>query len=67
MHTGDDMNKYLFFLVRERPAGGLITELYDEDDIVVSSSAYLTKGCNAIYSKLYACPTSDEQQREYGE
>ena len=41
MQFGDTMNIFFFSLVREWPVGGLITELYDENKIVVSLSADL--------------------------
>lgn len=37
MRSGNRMNKYIFSFVKERPPEGLITKLYEEDDIVVSS------------------------------
>lgn len=37
MKYGDKMNKYFISLVKECMVGGLITELYDEDDTIVSS------------------------------
>lgn len=58
------MSKYLFSSVREQPA--VITELYDEDDIVMSSSANLAKVRNSFYSKLYECLALDKLWREYG-
>lgn len=42
-------------------------QIYDENNIVVSSSADLTRVCNSCYSKLYVYPTSDEKQKEHGE
>lgn len=42
-------------------------ELYDKDDTCVSLIADLTKVSNSFHSKLYACPTWEEQRREYGE
>ena len=53
--------------MREWPAGWLITKLFDEDGAFVSSSADLAKVCNSFYSKLYACPKSNEQRREFEE
>ena len=41
MKSRDRMNKYLFSSVKGHPIGGLIMELYDEDDTFVSSSANL--------------------------
>jgi hypothetical protein len=61
MKLGDWMNKYLFFLVKERPAEGLIIELYDDETNVLSSSADLARMCDALYSKLYAKPIPDGQ------
>lgn len=65
MESGDRMSKHFFSSVRERPAGGLITELYDEDNTIASSSANLAKVCNSFYSKLYACPVQNEQRHEH--
>lgn len=67
MQFGDRMNKHLFSSLRERSAGALITSLYDEDNTIVSSSADLTRVFNSFYSKLYANPSLDEQQKEYEE
>ena len=61
MKLGDWMNKYLFSLVKERPAGGLIIELYDDETNVVSSSADLARMCDTLYSKLYAKHVPDGQ------
>lgn len=60
------MNKHFFSSIKEWSAAGRITELYDEDDIVVSSSMDLTRVCNSCYSKLYVYPISNEKQKEYG-
>jgi hypothetical protein len=53
--------EYLFFLVKECPTGGLITELCDEDDIGVYSSVDLSRNCNIFYTKLYISPPHDAQ------
>lgn len=61
------MSKHFFSSVKERPVGGLITELYNEDNTTVSSSTDLAKVCNSFYSKLYARTVVDEQQQEHME
>lgn len=43
--------------------GGLITKLYDEAYMVVSSSADLAWVCNAFYPKLYIGLDPDEQRQ----
>lgn len=60
MQSGDRMNKYFFSSVKERPASGLITELFDEDNTTISSSADLARVCNSLYSNLYVWPVMDE-------
>ena len=47
--------------------GGLITELYNEDNTTISSSTDLAKVCNSFYSKFYARPVVDEQRQEHME
>lgn len=61
------MNEYFFSSVKERPAGVLITELYDEDNTTISSSADLARVCNSFYSNLYMRLVMDEQQHEHEE
>lgn len=67
MQLGDIMNKFFFSSVRKRPAGGLITELYYEDNTTISSSADLGRVCNSFYSNLYACLDMDEQWQVHEE
>lgn len=43
MQSRDRMNRHFFSSVKEPPAGGLITKLYDEDNVVVFSSADLAR------------------------
>jgi hypothetical protein len=43
--------------------GGRIPNLYNEDDIVVSSSANLAPMCNIFYSKLYTSLVPDELKK----
>jgi len=43
--------------------GGHIPNLYNEDDIVVSSSANLAPMCNIFYSKLYTSLVPDELKK----
>lgn len=57
------MTKYLFSSIKECPLGGRIPNLYNEDDIVVSSSANLAHVCNIFYSKLYASLVPDELKK----
>lgn len=64
MKSEDRMDKYIFSLVKEHMAGGLITELFDKDDTLVSSQADLAKVCNTFYSKLNAYPTTDTHREE---
>ena len=59
MESRDRMTKHLFSSIRERPAGRLITELYDEDNTIISSSVNLVQVWNSFYSKLYACPVQE--------
>lgn len=47
-----------------RPARGLITELYDENDTLVSSRADLARVCNSFFSKLHDIPTLNERRDE---
>lgn len=42
--------------------GGLIMELYDEDNTIVFLSVDLARACNFFYSKLYACPILEEEE-----
>jgi hypothetical protein len=64
MKSGDRKNKYFSSLVKERLVGGFITKLYDEDDMLVSSLAYIAKVCNTFYSKLHAYPTPYAHREE---
>lgn len=41
-------------IIKEQLVGGLIYELYDEDDTIVFYSADLAHVCNEFHSKLYA-------------
>lgn len=49
MKSGDRMNKYFFFSIKERLEGlNFITELYDEDDAIVFISMDLGYVCNSF-------------------
>ena len=52
-----------FFLssFEEHPTSGLITKLYNDDEIVVSSRADLACFCNSFYSKIYSTLEADGQ------
>ena len=65
MKSRDMVNKYFFSLVKECLVGGLITDLYDEDDIVVSSSMDLAWVYNTFYSKLYASLAPNERKGKF--
>lgn len=52
-------------MVKERPVGGLIIELCDEDDIVVLLSMDLAWACNIFYSKLYASLVPNERKGKF--
>ena len=56
------MNNFFPSSVKEHPAGGLITELYDEDDTKALSGADLVRVCNTFYSKLHATPLPNERR-----
>lgn len=45
--------------------GGLIIELYDEDDIVVLSNMDFVWACNIFYSKLYASLVPNERNGKF--
>lgn len=60
MQSGDKMNIH-FFSMREQPVGGLIMELYNEDNTIFLLSAYVVRVCKFFNLKLYASPSLDEQ------
>ena len=61
----DRMNKDFFSLVKARPARGLIPELFDKNDIVISSSVDLARVYKTFYSKLYATLVSMSNRRKF--
>ena len=65
MKSGDRMNKYFFSLIKERSVGGLIPELHDENDIMISSSADLGRVYKIFYSNLYATLVSLSNRRKF--
>lgn len=65
MQIGDRMNTHFFYSVWEWLPGGLITTLFDEDNIFVSSRTNVDRICKFLNSKLQARPVLDEQQKEY--
>ena len=64
MEFGDRMNKLFFSSFKEHPIGGLITKLYNEDEIVVSSRANLARIWSSFYPKLYSPPEADGQRED---
>jgi hypothetical protein len=65
MKSGDRMNKYFFSLTKERLVGGLIPELHDDTNIVISSSADFARVYKIFYSKLYATLVSLSNRRKF--
>ena len=61
MKSWDRMNGFFPPSVKERPAGGLITELYDKDGTVASLGAGLVRVCSSFYFKLNDTPLPNER------